>query len=502
MSTAPATTPPPDATLGHSAIAGVVWTALQRWVTRLTGFATVVLLTHLLAPADFGTVAVALSVLPLIYLLVDMGFGTYLVQADDADEALVSTVFWYALAAGILLAGGLAAAAPLIAGSLHVPQAAGILYGLVPLVVISSVGGVPNALLRRKMRFRALAVQAIAAALISQVVTVTLALLGAGAWALVAQVMTAQTIATVFAWVAAGWRPRPLFRPEELRRIAGFGINVFGVEIVALARTWGENLLIVTTLGVSGLGYLNVAQRLIQAAQDLSSAAILPVSTVFFAKVRESGERLRAGYLRALGLTYAAVVPVMVMLVVGAPRVVPVVFGHQWGHSVVPVEALAVAGVLTVAATLDQTLFYGSGRPGRWLGYAVVIDALTVATTAALVHRGLVATSLGFVGVAAVATAWRWRLVGSLLGISARAVARPFGHVAVAALVSGAAGTLTASATAGLSPVASIALIAVVVLVVHASVVRLVLAEEYAELLHLARRLTGRWAHVGGVRRA
>ncbi|MCA1983053.1 lipopolysaccharide biosynthesis protein [Nocardioides nematodiphilus] len=483
--------------LGHTAITGVAWSAVQRWVTRLTGFATVILTTRLLAPSDFGTVAVAMSVLPLIYLMVDMGFGTYLVQAKDPDAALTSTVFWYALGAGLVLAGCLAAGAPLLAASLDVPEATPIIFGLVPLVVLVSVGGVPTAILCRQMRFRTLAVQSCVAALLSQVAAVVLALLGTGAWALVGQALTAQLSTTVFAWVASGWRPSLLFRLADLRGIVGFGANVVAVEIVALLRTWAENIIIVSTLGVVGLGYLNVAQRLILAAQDLSAAAVLPVTTVFFAKVRDSAQRLRTGYLRAVGLTYAAVVPIMVLIAIAAPRVVPLVFGRQWDHSVAPTQALAVAGILTLAATLDQTLFYGCGRPSRWFRYALAIDVLTVATTAVLVHWGLLATVLGLIGVALVATAWRWRLVGDLLGISARATARPFFRVLLAALVASAAGMAAFALLADANALVAVALTGLVIGVVHLGVVRLVLAEEYAELVRLVRRVSRRLGALG-----
>ena len=500
MTTAPPATPTgpglADEDLGRHAISGVLWSVAQRWVTRLTGFATVIVTTRLLAPADFGTVAAALSVLPLIFLLVDMGFGTDLVQASEPDAALVCTVFWYSVAAGLVLAGCLAAGAPLFASALQVPEATPILYALVPLVVVASVGGVPSAILRRQMRFRTLAIQAVAAAVISQVVAAVLAIAGAGAWVLVGQALSAQTVATTFAWVAAGWWPRLLFRPEELRRIAGFGFNVFGVEIVALTRAWAENLIIVSTLGVVGLGFLNIAQRLIGVAQDLSAAAVLPVATVFFAKVRDSRERLRSGYLRALGLTYAVVAPIMVLLVVAAPRIVPMLFGSQWDHSIAPTRALAVAGILALAATLDQTLFYGSGRPGRWLWYATVVDALTVATTAVLVQWGLVATSVGFIGVAVVATVWRWQIVGRLLHSRARVVAQPFVRVLVAASAAGLAGLAASAVTATLPALVAVGLVGLVVVGVHAGVVRLVLPAEYAELTRLAGRVGMRSGHV------
>lgn len=64
------------------ATASVAWTVSQQWVVRVTGFITVAILARTLSPADFGVVAAALSLLTFVYLLADMGFGTYLVQVE------------------------------------------------------------------------------------------------------------------------------------------------------------------------------------------------------------------------------------------------------------------------------------------------------------------------------------------------------------------------------------------------------------------------------------
>ena len=198
-----------------------------------------------------------------------------------------------------------------------------------------------------------------------------------------------------------------------------FGTNVTAVEFSAMARVWAETAIVTLALGVSGLGYLNIAQRLVQTAQDLSSAAVVPVSTVVFAHVRDASERLTRAYRRALETIYIIVMPIMIVLAVGAGHVIPLVFGSGWTQSVHPTTALSAAAVLTLGASLDNGLFYGAGRPGRWLIYALITDALTVATTAFAVRYGITGVSVGFVFVAAVATVVRWSsLPGSCAWVS------------------------------------------------------------------------------------
>jgi O-antigen/teichoic acid export membrane protein len=212
--------------------------------------------------------------------------------------------------------------------------------------------------------------------------------------------------------------------------MAVFGLRVSTVDVVATVRIWGESWIVTVALGPSALGLLNIGQRLVLVAQELVAASMVPVSTIVFARVRDSADRLRTTYLKALGVAYAVVSPVMILIVVTAPRLIPLLFGADWKASVRPAQALAVAGIITLGAMLDHGLFYGLGRPGTWLSYAVVTDAATVATTAVAVRWGLTGVAVGFVIVAFLATVARWILVSRVLGWDTREVARPFFTVA------------------------------------------------------------------------
>jgi O-antigen/teichoic acid export membrane protein len=213
--------------------------------------------------------------------------------------------------------------------------------------------------------------------------------------------------------------------------MAVFGVRVSTVDLVATLRIWAEGWIVIVALGPAALGLLNIGQRLILVAQELVAASMVPVSTVVFARIRDSADRLRTTYLKALGVSYAVVSPVMILLVVTAPELIPLLFGREWEAAVRPTQALAVAGIIVLGAMLDHGLFYGLGRPGTWLAYAVVVDGATVATTAVAVRWGLVGVAVGFVIVAFFATVARWLLVSRTLGWGFREVARPFFGVAL-----------------------------------------------------------------------
>jgi O-antigen/teichoic acid export membrane protein len=417
--------------LGTRAASGFLWMVAQKWAVRVSGFVTLVVLTREISPREFGVVAAAMTVIPMVYLLSDLGFSTYLLQTDDADQESLSTAFWASVTAGALLSAGLAGIAPLLATAFRSPQLVEVLRALVLAVVPTVLSGVPVALLRRTMAFRALAMQSLVAALLAQVAAVAIALSGGGVWALVSQVVVSQWVIAVLAWRSSGWRPSLVLSPRQFRQMTVFGLRVSSFDLLATSRLWAEGWIITVTLGSPAFGLLNIAQRLVQVAQELTAASLTPVSTVVFAKVRESVDRLRVTYLKALGVAYGVVAPLMILIVVSAPLLVPLLFGREWSPSVAPAQALAVAGIITLGAMLDHGLFYGLARPGAWLVYSLVVDSVTVAATAVAVRWGLIGVAVGFVFVALAATVARWVLVGRLLGIAVRPVARPFRQVLV-----------------------------------------------------------------------
>lgn len=487
----PETTDSSTPTVTSQAASGIVWLTVQKWVVRVLGIVTIGVLTRLLSPETFGIVAAASTVLPFFSLLADLGFAAYIVQAHKTTAHMLSTGFWFASLAGLVLCGILAAIAPLLGVLFANMEVVPVLRMLSLSVVLTGFSSVPIALLRRSMRFSVLAWQSAVAAGVAQVGAIILAVLGYGVWALVAQTLISAAISCILSWIAVDWRPTLEFSRRDFRTMAQFGGQVLGVEFVAMARAWAEAAIISVNLGMAGLGFLSIAQRIVQVVQDLTGGALVPVSTVAFAKIRESPPRLRAGYIRSLRTTYAAMAPALTLLSIAAPQIVPLAFGDGWSDSYQVAQILALAATLTVGAALDHGLFYGLGKPGRWFIFAVVVDIATVCTTAALANLGLTAVAWGFLVVAVLATVVRWFLVAELIGSHVRDVAGPFKLLLLVVIFPGIAGWLALHAATSLPALASVTLAGLALLTVYAAIMRLFAKDVVDELTRLLRRF--RW---------
>ena len=475
-----------EGSVGKQAASGVLWMTAQTWLARAGGLVTIAILARLLSAEDFGLVAVASTLLTLTYVLSDLGLSTYVVQAVAVDRRSLSTAFWVSLLSGFTLGLGIFLGAPGIAELFHAPRAEPILQAMTLIVVLISLTSVPLALMRRRMQFRLLAYQFSIGAVLAQVAAIVAAFAGLGVWALVIQLVVGQVVASFTQWVSARWHPTLEFSRADFAVMIRYGINVVGSGLVFVGRGWAETAIIAAGLGMRELGYLNIAQRLVQTATDLSGAAILPVSTVAFAKVNSSKARLRDAHARATAVSQTIASPIMVLIVVSAPVLVPLLFGPEWGLSARLAQPLAIAATLSFGTAIDRGLLDGVGRPGRWLAFTTAICAMSVALVALAVPSGLLVIAVVSVAVSCVELVGRWFLLGHFLEAGFLPTARPWVMVAPAVLISGLAGSGTMWVLRGAPDLVTLAVTGLVVLAAHLLVTRLVTPHTWTEMLSLA----------------
>jgi O-antigen/teichoic acid export membrane protein len=496
----------PEPSLRARAASGVLWTVAQKWGVRVSSLVTLAVLARLVEPHEFGVVAMAMVYIALLNLLADFGFASYVVQATDPDQRLLSTAFWFSAGASVLLAALMTALAPLVAALVHTPELTPVLQVLALAVVVNGCVGTPSALLKRRLAFRTLALRPMVAALVSQAVAVALAFLGAGVWALVAQTLVFSVIGGAVIWAGANWRPSLMFSTADARQIASYGSHVVGMDITGNLRGWGETALIGGILGTSALGYWAVATRLVAVAVDVSATTIVTVATPVFARLKEERERLAAAYLRASSLSLAVVGPALLLLAVTAPVIIPLVFGSQWGPSIVVAQIIPCGTVFLFLAMLDRGLLLATGRPAAALAFTVPVDACAVALVAATAHAGLAAVAVAEVLVAVVSTPFRLRIVCRVLDLQLTRAMRMLARLVALAGVSVLPAALLVLVGDGLPAIVTIAAAGILTVVAQVLLLRAAAPEVLTDIWSMVparlRRRVARRARSTGKHRA
>ncbi len=155
--------------LKRAAARGVAWKIAAEAVTQVTRLAVLLILTHLLAPAEFGIASIVMAFVIFVPLFADLGLGAALIQAPTLTEVDRSTVFWTSLPLGLGFMGlGIALSWPL-ASIYDEPSLQPLFAAFSVCFLLASLTSVPSALLIRAMRFRALEIRVIVGTLFGAV---------------------------------------------------------------------------------------------------------------------------------------------------------------------------------------------------------------------------------------------------------------------------------------------------------------------------------------------
>jgi PST family polysaccharide transporter len=233
-------------------------------VVRMLGqMATLVVLARLLPPSAFGLLAMVAAIGLVLDLVKEFGLSAATIQKADITQAQISALFWINTGIGAALGLLLFLAAPLIAHFYGQPELEGIARWLALGFAASGLTVQHWALLRRQMRFGAIAGMETVADLASFAAAIALACAGAGYWALVVQRLIPPILLLVASWTFCRWRPARPARAAGVAPLLGYGAGITGGQLsVAFARSV-DQILIGWLWGPAVLGLYERTTRLL-----------------------------------------------------------------------------------------------------------------------------------------------------------------------------------------------------------------------------------------------
>lgn len=353
-----------DAAPGDGVVAsGARWLAVGQVLLQIVKLAVSVVLARLIAPDEFGLLALALVVSDFLErVLGDTGTSSALIQRRALSQQLVSSVFYFNLLIGVVTCGVLAGSAPLLASVLGDGRAAPVLRGLGFTFVLLSLGLVQRAVLRRSLSFAALAKADVVNAIVQGVVSIVLAVQGAGVWALVVGLLAGKAASNVALWVASPWRPSWHFRWGDIREISRFSGNLSAFQFFSYFHEAGDKFIVGRFVSTTALGYYGFGYRLllnpVKAVLSVSRGVLFPA----FSRMQDRDAEIRRGYLRATAVVALVVFPAAVAVTVLAEPLVAVVLGRRWLPAVPVIRIFGPIAMLQSVTLTTGALFQSKGR--------------------------------------------------------------------------------------------------------------------------------------------
>jgi PST family polysaccharide transporter len=368
-------------TFGHA----VKWSFVVNTGRRTISTISLLILAALLGPEPFGVVAMGILYVELIYLFLDQGFSTTLVQRKDLEPEHLDSAFWMNIAVCLLLTGVSIALSGWWADVNDTPELQGVICALSAILLLGGLVIVQQAVLVRELDFKALAIRSNVAALLGAVCGVGLALAGAGVWALVAQLLVAETIAAVLMWTLGSWRPRFRFSRRHARDLIGFSTDVFFGNLGNFLGRRVDALLLGIFFGPTMLGLYRLADRVVDLLLDFTTRPVASVTLPLLSRLQHDRPALREALGRYFRTTLLLTVPAMFLLAATSWELVDVL-GSDWSDARAPLRFLALAGIGQAIVLFSAPVLYALGRPRLRAGLVWLLAALSAGSVVIVAH--------------------------------------------------------------------------------------------------------------------
>jgi polysaccharide transporter, PST family len=394
-------------------------TALSQAVLLATQIGSVVVLSRLLSPEDFGLIAMCVPIVALVGMVQDFGLLQATVQRPGIRQDEVSFLFWVNILASVTLATVLFLSAPLIADFYGDSRVGPLIAAMSVVVITSGAAAQHGAILQRRMRFgRVAAISAIGAVTAFGVATLW-AMFRPDYWALFVGMLAGTLVPTVLTWISAGWLPdRPRGVPHG-RSLLGFGAGVTGFNLSNFVTQNAANVLIGRAWGVVELGLYDRAFKLLlfplnQIANPLSRVMISGLS-----RLTDEPHRYRSAYLRVHRLVLLVALPGVACAIAMADVVIAVALGAQWQASAPIFQALGFAGLLQMLNSPSGWLFISQGRTRDYMLWGMMMAGVAVSAYVIGLPYGAfgVAVALSVAQYAMTPLLWLWLCRNGPLGL-------------------------------------------------------------------------------------
>lgn len=388
--------------LDRSLVGGVAWTSGVSWLSQALSWASTLVVVHYLAPTDYGLIGMAMLYLGLVQMASEFGVGAAIVRFRDLTEDQIRQFNGLSVLLGSMgLLASVAMAIPL-GWFFREPRLPIVIVVMSAVFVISSFRVIPQALLNRRLQFRKLAMIEGTQSLLGAAVTLTLAVLGFGYWALaIGFVVSALAYAILILFENREGFARP--RVASIREPLTFSTHMVLSRFAWYAYSNADFAVIGKLLGGAALGAYTLGWTLSGMTVEKITAVISRVTPAIFCKVQTDLAAIRRYLLMITEGLALVTYPACIGLALVANDFVRAALGERWIVAIAPVQLLAIAATYRSIQPLIPQVLFAIGKSRLNLQNALL--------TAFVLPVGFViASRWGIRGVAAA-----WLTIGPLM---------------------------------------------------------------------------------------
>lgn len=382
-------------THNQGAVSGLIWKTLEQYGTHGIRFILQIILARILSPEHYGVVAIASAFIGLSNVFVQKGFAVALVRNKTLDDESTSTVFYLGETISLVLYIILFAVSKPVANYYEMEELAGLLRWMSLSLFFGAYASILNAMLRRRMFFKASFIVGIVAVGLSGVVGIAVAVAGFGVWALCAQQLAYSVLYTLLLAIAVRWRPKAVFRIDRVRELFAFGWKVLLTSLLDEVFVEYRSLVIGKVYDESMLSFYNRGKQfphlLVYSINGSMQAVLLPV----LAKKQDDKAALKSAMHKAAVGSCFLVFPILAGMAIVASSFVPLLLTEKWNPCIPFIQICCVYYAAWPLETMNQQALYAIGKSNVVLYCNIIRKAADVLVLLLTVRMGVKAIAIG-----------------------------------------------------------------------------------------------------------
>lgn len=386
---------PSSGSLTGSVKRGVAWTTFTFALTRGLSFVSLLVLTRLLAPSEFGVVGAIVVVLSVIELTADLGMAQTVIyeQGKGIDER-VQVAFTVNMLLTATLTLAVFVSAPLIASFFHASRHVG-LFRLAALdVFLTGLGGVHDGLLLRDLRFSARIITQLAGAIVRAGLGVLLAALGFGAASLVWGLVAGTAAWMVALWSCTRFTPTLRFDRAIAASILPYGLGASLFQLLDQVAIQVDSAAVGRVLGQRALGLYSVAFRLpTLVLENIANQVSLVAFPALSRKRVIDSSGVGAATWRLVRYQSLYALPLAAGLAVLARPIVVTLFSSRWRDASGVFAAVSIMSGISAAGFALGDAFKALGRQRTMIVLTLIQLPVLVVTIVLVAPYGITAVA-------------------------------------------------------------------------------------------------------------
>lgn len=345
---------------------------MERVGAQLVQFIVSIVLARIIEPSAYGTVALITVFTTIMQVFVDSGLGNALIQKKNADDIDFSTVFYTNIVFCLFLYAIMWFAAPSIANFYKQPELVPYIRVLSLTIIVSGVKNIQQAYVSRNMLFKRFFFATLAGTIGAAVLGITMALHGAGVWAIIAQQLFNLTVDTCVLWITVKWRPIKAFSFERLKGLFSYGWKLLVSSLLDTGYNNLRQLLIGKIYSSSDLAYYNQGDKFPSVIVNNINTSIDSVLLPAMSSEQDHKDHVRNMTRRAIKTSTYIMAPLMIGLAACSKEVVALILTDKWLPCVPYLQIFCFSYMIWPLHTANLNAIKALGRSDMFLKLEII----------------------------------------------------------------------------------------------------------------------------------